>query len=131
MLQIGVQLLALLAMADCRRLRVIRCQLKTLPVNITQLHDENSICCSSVIHKTEILTFYSRHLIKFNIISFAKSVLVLHHNIIHSRFCKTGYASLFGVGLHFLEYSPRNSFSNLKQHYSAALGLGALLRSPT
>src|SRR6218665_2960725 len=22
---------------------------------------------------------------------------------------------------HFLEYSPRNSFSNLKQHYSAAL----------
>src|SRR6218665_1757326 len=32
---------------------------------------------------------------------------------------------------HFLEYSPRNSFSNLKQHYSAALGLGALLSSPT
>src|SRR6218665_4137166 len=29
------------------------------------------------------------------------------------------------------EYSPRNSFSNLKQHYSAALGLGALLSSPT
>ena len=28
---------------------------------------------------------------------------------------------------HYLEYSPRNSFSNLKQHYSAALGLGALL----
>src|SRR6218665_4048267 len=26
-----------------------------------------------------------------------------------------------------LEYSPRNSFSNLKQHYSAAQGLGALL----
>ena len=26
---------------------------------------------------------------------------------------------------HFLEYSPGNSFSNLKQHYSAALGLGA------
>src|SRR6218665_1444710 len=32
---------------------------------------------------------------------------------------------------HFLEYSPRNSFSNLKQHYSTALGLGALLSSPT
>src|SRR6218665_3518750 len=32
---------------------------------------------------------------------------------------------------HFLEYSPRNSFSTLKQHYSAALGLGALLSSPT
>ena len=32
---------------------------------------------------------------------------------------------------HFLEYSPRNSFSNLKQHYSAALGLEALLSSPT
>src|SRR6218665_651429 len=32
---------------------------------------------------------------------------------------------------HFLEYSPRNFFSNLKQHYSAALGLGALLSSPT
>src|SRR6218665_3949680 len=32
---------------------------------------------------------------------------------------------------HLLEYSPRNSFSNLKQHYSAALGLGALLSSPT
>src|SRR6218665_2296516 len=32
---------------------------------------------------------------------------------------------------HFLEYSPRNSVSNLKQHYSAALGLGALLSSPT
>src|SRR6218665_1963527 len=32
---------------------------------------------------------------------------------------------------HFLEYSPRNSFSNLKQHYSAVLGLGALLSSPT
>src|SRR6218665_2293118 len=32
---------------------------------------------------------------------------------------------------HFLEYSPRNSFSNLKQHYSATLGLGALLSSPT
>jgi len=32
---------------------------------------------------------------------------------------------------HFLEYSPRNSFSNLKQHYSAALGFGALLSSPT
>src|SRR6218665_1038877 len=32
---------------------------------------------------------------------------------------------------HFLEYSPRNSFSNLKQHYSAALGLRALLSSPT
>ena len=31
----------------------------------------------------------------------------------------------------FQEYSPRNSFSNLKQHYSAALGLGALLSSPT
>src|SRR6218665_3331391 len=33
---------------------------------------------------------------------------------------------------HFLdlEYSPRNSFSNLKQHYLAALGLGALLSSP-
>jgi len=25
------------------------------------------------------------------------------------------------------QYSSRNSFSNLKQHYSAALGLGALL----
>src|SRR6218665_2529118 len=72
------------------------------------------ICCSSVIHKTEILTFYSRHLIKFNIISFAKSLLVLHHNIIHSRFCKTGYASLFGVGLHNIElnieiYHPQSS----------------------
>jgi len=32
---------------------------------------------------------------------------------------------------HFQEYSPRNSFSNLKQHYSTALGLGALLSSPT
>src|SRR6218665_1286163 len=32
---------------------------------------------------------------------------------------------------HFLEYSPRNSFSNLKQHYLAMLGLGALLSSPT
>src|SRR6218665_2333634 len=32
---------------------------------------------------------------------------------------------------HFLEYSPKTSFSNLKQHYSAALGLGALLSSPT
>src|SRR6218665_1109486 len=32
---------------------------------------------------------------------------------------------------HFLEYSPRNSFSNLKQHYSAALELVALLSSPT
>ena len=33
---------------------------------------------------------------------------------------------LFG---HFQEYSPRNSFSNLKQHYLAALGFGALLSS--
>ena len=33
--------------------------------------------------------------------------------------------------IEYLEYSPRNSFSNLKQHYSAALGLGALLSSPT
>src|SRR6218665_691704 len=32
---------------------------------------------------------------------------------------------------HFLGYSPRNSFSNLKQHYLAVLGLGALLSSPT
>ena len=32
---------------------------------------------------------------------------------------------------HFLEYSTRNSFRNLKQHYSVALGLGALLSSPT
>src|SRR6218665_1687347 len=32
---------------------------------------------------------------------------------------------------HFLEYSPRHSFSNLKQHYSAELGLAALLSSPT
>src|SRR6218665_2612660 len=32
---------------------------------------------------------------------------------------------------HFQEYSPRNSFSNLKQHYSAALGFGALLSSST
>src|SRR6218665_1918917 len=32
---------------------------------------------------------------------------------------------------HFLEYSPRNSFSNLKQHYSAVLGLGAFLSSLT
>src|SRR6218665_3934256 len=32
---------------------------------------------------------------------------------------------------HFLRYSPGNSFSNLKQHYLAALGLGALLSSPT
>src|SRR6218665_1777836 len=31
---------------------------------------------------------------------------------------------------HFLEYSSRNSFSNSKQHYSAVLGLGALLSSP-
>src|SRR6218665_843110 len=35
------------------------------------------------------------------------------------------------ISSHFLEYSPRNSFSNLKQHYSATLGLGALLSSPT
>src|SRR6218665_1199027 len=28
---------------------------------------------------------------------------------------------------HFLEYSPGNSFSSLKQHYLTALGLGALL----
>ena len=27
--------------------------------------------------------------------------------------------------------SPRNSFSNLKQRYSAVLGLGVLLSSPT
>src|SRR6218665_800394 len=65
-------------------------------------------------HKTEILTFYSRHLITSNIISFAKSLLVLHHDIIHSRFCKTGYASLFGVGLHNIElnieiYHPQSS----------------------
>ena len=39
-LQIGVQLFGLLALADCRRLRVIRCQLTTLPVNITLLHEE-------------------------------------------------------------------------------------------
>jgi len=39
-LQIGIQLLGLLALADCRRLRVIRCQLITLPVNVTQLHEE-------------------------------------------------------------------------------------------
>jgi len=32
---------------------------------------------------------------------------------------------------HLIEYSPRNSFSNLKQHYSGALGLGALLNSST
>jgi len=32
---------------------------------------------------------------------------------------------------HFLGYSVRNSFSNLKQHYSAMLGLGALLSRPT
>src|SRR6218665_1589653 len=109
--KIGVQLLDLLALADCRRLRVIRYQLKTLPVNITQLHDEKIN-----------LTFYSRHLIKFNIISFAESLLVLHHNIIHSRFCKTGYASLFGVGLHNIElnieiYHPQSS----KQNYLLAL----------
>jgi len=30
-----------------------------------------------------------------------------------------------------MEYSPRNFFSNLKQHYSATLGFGALLSSPT
>ena len=29
------------------------------------------------------------------------------------------------------EFHTRNSFSNLKQHYSAALRLGALLSSPT
>src|SRR6218665_2995601 len=28
-------------------------------------------------------------------------------------------------------FSPRNSFSNLKQHYLAAVGLGELLSSPT
>src|SRR6218665_617584 len=32
---------------------------------------------------------------------------------------------------HFLEYSPRNSFINSKQHYLTALGLGSLLSSPT
>src|SRR6218665_542805 len=32
---------------------------------------------------------------------------------------------------HFLEYSLRNSFSNLKQNYPAVLGLGALLSRPT
>src|SRR6218665_1007183 len=32
---------------------------------------------------------------------------------------------------HFQEYSPRNSFSNLKQHYSATLGLRTLPSSPT
>src|SRR6218665_3268296 len=35
------------------------------------------------------------------------------------------------LALRVIEYSPRNSFSNLKQHYSAALGLRALLSSPT
>src|SRR6218665_351836 len=35
-----------------------------------------------------------------------------------------------GLSGHFQEYSPRNSVSNLKQHYSAVLGLGALLSSP-
>jgi len=30
--------LGLLALADCRRLRVMRCQHRTLPVNITELH---------------------------------------------------------------------------------------------
>ena len=29
----------------------------------------------------------------------------------------------YSLSGHFLEYSPRNSFSNLKQHYLAALGL--------
>ena len=32
---------------------------------------------------------------------------------------------------HFQEYSPSNSFSNLKQHYFAVLGLEMLLSSPT
>src|SRR6218665_1037633 len=32
---------------------------------------------------------------------------------------------------HFLEYSPRNSFGNLKQHCSAAHWIGTLLSSPT
>ena len=69
---------------------------------------------SLVIDKTEILTFYSRDFIKFNIFSFAKSLLALHHNIIHLRFCKTGYASPFGVGLHNIElnieiYHPQSS----------------------
>src|SRR6218665_7186 len=98
--QIGVQLVGLLALADFRRLYVIRCQLTTLPVNIRSFTKKESICCSSVVDKTGILTFYWRHFIKFNIITFAKSLLVLRHNIIHWRFCKTGYASLFGVGLH-------------------------------
>ena len=32
---------------------------------------------------------------------------------------------------HFVGYSPRNSFSNLKQHLLPVLGLEALLGSPT
>src|SRR6218665_605212 len=83
---------------------------------------KESICCPSVIDKTEILTFYSRHFIELNIISFAKSLLVMHHNIIYLRFCKTGYASLFGVGLHNIElniaiYHPQSS----KYNYLLAL----------
>src|SRR6218665_2999976 len=53
--------------------------------------------------------------------------------------CRTGpspwLAPWYGMVSHWLsghfstEYSPRNSFSNLKQHYLAVLGLGALLSS--
>ena len=54
--------------------------------------------------------------------------------------CRSGpfpwLALWYGMVSHWLsgsfqEYSPWNSFSNLKQHYSAALGLGALLSNPT
>ena len=58
-IQIGVQLLGLLVLADCRRLRVIRCQLTTLPVNIMQLHEERiNLLLVIVLDKAVIPTFY-------------------------------------------------------------------------
>jgi len=50
------------------------------------------------------------------------------------RLLKSGFEMLiykYKRSSHFLEYSHRNSLSNLKQHYLAALGLGALLSSLT
>ena len=52
----------------------------------------------------------------------------LYTNLQNYKICRTFMRHIY---IYFQEYSPRNSFSDLKQHYSAVLGLGALLSSPT
>src|SRR6218665_2042334 len=72
--------------------------------------------------------------VSYKDINFFKFSYIFYFSLLRGRgpYPEVWWAT-FGhrLGNPVLEYSPINSFSNLKQYYLAVLGLGALLSSPT